>query len=338
MNLDIITPNRAMQLVLDSTGLTVKMRNSCFLIVSKERQVIVNPAKITSIAVTSSCTISTAAIRLALHKNIPIYFLDKYGKVEGRLWSAGFGKWASIRRKQYLFGSYPEATDWVVRLLSLKTQGQIRNLNYLKDRRPSQTYIVEKSLEVLDEGLNKLNGYQGKLIADCRDELMGHEGGMARGYWKCISACLPPEWAFEGRSRQPAVDQFNAGLNYLYGMLYGIVETTLFSAGLDPYQAVLHGDQYNKPTLSFDLIEPFRPWVDRLLIESILQAQLLPEHFLVGKEGECTLSKTGKAYLIPLFNQYLYEQGVFEDKRTRRRNHIYRLAGSLADTLEHLDI
>ncbi|MBW2028434.1 MAG: CRISPR-associated endonuclease Cas1, partial [Deltaproteobacteria bacterium] len=63
---------------------------------------------------------------------------------------------------------------------------------------------------------------------------------------------------FDGRSRRPAKNPFNAVLNYCYGMLYGLVEKACILAGLDPYIGFLHADDYNKKSLVFDLIEPFR--------------------------------------------------------------------------------
>ena len=42
-------------------------------------------------------------------------------------------------------------------------------------------------------------------------------------------------------------------------MLYAVVEGGLFASGLDPHLGILHADEYNKPTLAFDMIEPFRP-------------------------------------------------------------------------------
>ena len=60
---------------------------------------------------------------------------------------------------------------------------------------------------------------------------------------------------FEKRSRRPALDHFNSALNYLYGMTYGVVEGGIFAKGLDPFIGLLHTDQYNEPTLAFDLIE-----------------------------------------------------------------------------------
>ncbi len=62
-------------------------------------------------------------------------------------------------------------------------------------------------------------------------------------------------------------------------MLYTVVEAAIFSVGLDPYLGIWHADQYNKPTLSYDLIEPFRPWMDALLIEQCLDDELTEAMF-----------------------------------------------------------
>ena len=56
----------------------------------------------------------------------------------------------------------------------------------------------------------------------------------------------------------------NAG--YAYGVLYGLVEKACIVAGLDPFVGFLHTDNYNKTSLVFHLIEPFRiktPGIDR---------------------------------------------------------------------------
>ena len=41
-------------------------------------------------------------------------------------------------------------------------------------------------------------------------------------------------------------------------MLYSLVERACIVAGLDPFVGFLHTDNYNKKSLVFDLIEPFR--------------------------------------------------------------------------------
>ena len=62
---------------------------------------------------------------------------------------------------------------------------------------------------------------------------MGLEGSAGRAYVKCLSGQMPEAFRFDGRSRNPARDAFNAMLNYGYGVLYSLVEKACILAGLD---------------------------------------------------------------------------------------------------------
>ena len=55
-------------------------------------------------------------------------------------------------------------------------------------------------------------------------------------------------------------------LNYSYGVLYGRVERLLILAGLDPFIGFFHCDSYKKPSLVYDLIEPFRAIAERTTV------------------------------------------------------------------------
>jgi len=107
--------------------------------------------------------------------------------------------------------------------------------------------------------------------------------------------------------------KFNALINYGYGMLYSKTEQALFAAGLYPHLGILHADEYDRPTLSYDLIEPFRPWLDRLIVENILGAKVTSDCFETIEEG-IYLNNNGKRWLIPEFNQWL-QQPVRWQKR-----------------------
>ena len=86
---------------------------------------------------------------------------------------------------------------------------------------------------------------------------------MPAGPTSASSASSFPRRTFATRSRHPAHDEFNAMLNYGYGVLYSMVEKACILAGLDPFVGFLHTDNYNKKSLVFDLIEPFRILSDR---------------------------------------------------------------------------
>ena len=89
---------------------------------------------------------------------------------------------------------------------------------------------------------------------------------------------MPSVYQFAKRSR-PAEDIFNAALNYLYGMLYHLVQHAILQKGLDPFLPIFHRDEYAARGFVFDYIEGFRPWADRVLIELGLKEKLLSSHF-----------------------------------------------------------
>jgi CRISPR-associated protein Cas1 len=324
-----------MQLVLDTKGITVRKRNGCLQILSKEHERIISPAKISSIAITTHCGLSSSAIRLAIEHRVPIYFIDSMGNVEGQICSASFGHLSTLRRKQVFFYNSPEATNWVINLLKTKCEHQNNHLRWLVRNHPSKLDITESFISRND--LNILQFSKGHQLNNCADVIRGNEGIYSRNYWQTINEILPETWKFKNRNRHPAEDPFNAGINYCYGMLYTYVETALFSVGLDPYLGFFHADQYDKPTLSYDLIEPFRPWADQLLTDLIFTKRIEPTHFEVLKGGVC-ISKTGKSILIPSFHQFFNEKVDFMNGRTTRKNHIYRYAGQLVEILKKFEI
>jgi CRISPR-associated protein Cas1 len=322
-----------MQLVLDTNGIVVKKRNGSFWITTDAQERIINPAKIDSIAVTAACSLTTSAIMLALSHQIPIYFLDRFGAVKGKLADVAFGKLATLRRQQAIFRDRPEATEWVIALFLKKIAGQSDVLEKFMDSHPNPRQLKEV-IEAIRTEKEKMADMKENTLAAIGASLMGMEGSIAKTYWQHLSLILPESFRFVGRSRQPAQDGFNAALNYLYGMLYCVVERAITSAGLDSALGVLHGDQYGKPTLSYDLIEPFRPWIDALLTQEIRGQNVTEAMFDVHNDGSVTLNKTGKQYLIPRFNNFLNEPVLMERKRYPRRNEIFKMTSELADLLE----
>lgn len=119
-------------------------------------------------------------------------------------------------------------------------------------------------------------------------------------------------------------------------MLYTIVEQAIFAAGLDPHLGILHVDQYDAPTLAFDLIEPFRPGVDRLLIEQFMTHKVDPAHFDQRGPG-WYLNSAGKRLFIPLFNDWLEQQTRFQSRQRTIRLHIYQGAADLARQINEFE-
>lgn len=83
------------------------------------------------------------------------------------------------------------------------------------------------------------------------------EAEMARRYWSVLFAAR-----FVRDRDQPGV---NAQLNYGYAVLRAQIARAICASGLHPSVGLHHHNRYNAFCLADDLMEPFRPVVDRIV-------------------------------------------------------------------------
>lgn len=90
-----------------------------------------------------------------------------------------------------------------------------------------------------------------------------YEGRAAAYYWKNV---FPKKFEFfRGREGNPP----NNLLNYGYAILRAIVARGLVSSGLLPTLGIHHHNQYNAYCLADDIMEPYRPFVDLIVLDII---------------------------------------------------------------------
>ena len=87
------------------------------------------------------------------------------------------------------------------------------------------------------------------------------EARAAAYYWRNIFPDIPN--FIRGREEAPP----NNLLNYGYAILRGIVARALVSTGLLPTIGIHHHNRYNAYCLADDIMEPYRPYVDELVIQ-----------------------------------------------------------------------
>jgi CRISPR-associated protein Cas1 len=120
----------------------------------------------------------------------------------------------------------------------------------------SQARLLEERTE-RDWGL-------GPLASRVRSGDAGNlESQAARLYWRAL---------FGDFHRDPEGEGINSCLNYGYAVVRAIVARALCGAGLHPSFGVHHHNRYDAFCLADDLMEPFRPLVDRVV------ARLRDEH------------------------------------------------------------
>ncbi|MCX8143260.1 MAG: type II CRISPR-associated endonuclease Cas1 [Bacteroidia bacterium] len=86
------------------------------------------------------------------------------------------------------------------------------------------------------------------------------EAAAANYYWSNIFPNIP------NFSREQKGEYPNNLLNYGYAILRSVTARALVSAGLFPSFGIYHHNKYNAYCLADDIMEPYRPYVDKLVI------------------------------------------------------------------------
>ena len=287
--------------------------------------------KVNSILITTAAYITTDAIKLAIDNNIDIVFLDSHGEPYGRIWHPKLGSTTLIRRRQLEIYENNEGLELAKEWGLQKLNNQIDMLAKLKKTREEKRLDLDRYVADIERSRDQMQSLRGTVEAR-RQDMLGIEGMASRIYFEAISSIMPEKYRFEGRSRNPAKDEFNAMLNYGYGVLYSLVEKACIIAGLDPYIGFLHTDSYNKKSLVFDIIECFRFYVDEVVV-FLFSKRMVKDEFFEPLEQGIGLSKDGKAALIDALNKSFEEPVKYRGRNIKKRNTIqyecHRIANKL---------
>jgi CRISPR-associated protein Cas1 len=320
-----------MQLVINTYGSYLRKKGNCFLVRNEDQVFEVSVNKVDSILITTAAYLSTDAIKFAVENNIDLVFLDSYGDPYGRVWHSKLGSTTQIRRKQLELYEQAEGLNLAKSWGAQKIDNQVELLKRLKKTRAEKKEELEGSIRDLEESKERLKGLKGT-VEEKRQTILGLEGMAARTYFGVLSSILPEKFRFEARSRNPAKDEFNAMLNYAYGVLYSMVEKACIIAGLDPYIGFIHTDNYNKKSLVFDLIELFRTFADETVVHLFTQRRVKEEYFEKLENG-MSLNKEGKAVLIEALNETFEKTIRYKGRNIKTRNVIQFECHKIANKL-----
>lgn len=320
-----------MQLVINTYGSYLQKNGDCFKVKTDEKVFEISCKKVSSILISTAAYVTTDAIKMAMENNIDIVFIDDFGDPYGRVWHPKLGSTTLIRRKQLEIAETEKGLRLALEWVKTKFNNQIDFLKKLRQTRPHKSAEITSYIDKLQNALNGLDALSGT-IEESRGTIMGIEGSGGRIYFEALSSLMPDRFKFDGRSRNPAKDEFNALLNYSYGVLYSKVEKACIIAGLDPYVGFIHTDHYNKKSLIFDLIENYRIWADEVVVNLFASRKVKVEHFDKIPNG-LTLNKEGKAVLLTDFNFFMDESIRYRGRNIKRDNIIqfdcHRIANSL---------
>lgn len=294
----------------------------------------ISTRQVKSISLGKGARISSDAIMLAIEHEIDVLFIDPLGQPQGRVWSQRYGSIANIRKNQVFFGRSKQAVLWIKDIILQKMHNQTALLTTLKTKGSATTTLKSNSISKIEQLSEKVTTLEGSLVAQIADKLRGLEGNASKIYFNGIAHLIPESYFFEKRTRNPAQDMFNSLLNYALGMLYGKIEGALIKAGIDPYLGILHRNEYNRPVLVYDAIEPFRVWAEQVVVNLCLQ-QIIYRDFFTITGTSFQLGSEGKRILIQCMQDYLDEIIGWRGKSRTRSTHIDLFAQDMAQMFKN---
>lgn len=143
--------------------------------------------------------------------------------------------------------------------------------------------IIQAKIKNQGKLLKNLYGEDEELIAISKKVKSGDfenmEGFASRRYWQKL-------FADQQFVRDRSKDDQNKLLNYGYTVLRAITARAVCSAGLHPSIGVHHHNRYNAYCLADDLMEPFRPIVDKAVVQIVREKG---KNIELNKEIKATL-------------------------------------------------
>lgn len=143
---------------------------------------------------------------------------------------------------------------------------------------------IANQATVLRETVNAETGCMHTWVKEVRSgDPDNHEGRAAAYYWKSLFGHIT------GFNRERTGVSPNNLLNYGYAILRAVIARALVSSGLLPTLGIHHHNRYNAYCLADDIMEPYRPYIDRLVFD------------IVKRHGENTeLTREIKAELLTI--------------------------------------
>lgn len=253
---------------------------------------------IDTIVVSSGVDVSTPLLVRCADDGRLVAFISRFGKpravVEGP-----FGGRGKLRQQQYAMHAHQPQRS---RMGAAIVRGKIQLMEWAL-RQWARDLDGEQAQDLRDRARRLELDRELAAAGTTREVLLGIEGQATRTYFDGLGVALRG-WNWAGRHRRPATDPVNATLSFLYGMARIAVHGGIHVAGLDPYCGFLHGDAEAQPALVLDLMEEFRPGVDRFVVGLFNKRQLRSGHFDNDALGGTSLNSEGRGIVMDAWHAH----------------------------------
>ncbi len=268
-----------------------------------------------SIIIDANVSITSGAFSLIRKYEIMVYWHD-YQEIGMFLLPQYNNGMANVRKNQYLAVHDHRGFEISKSIVIQSCKNRLITIKKIGKNKNDLNKPIKKTTKKITKYLSDLETLESVNIADVRDTLMGIEANITKKYYEILRKILKKyEWEFGPRSRRPALDKFNALLNYGYAILKSQITQFIVVSGLDLYAGFLHVDRSGRESLVLDLMEEFRQIiVDETILELIMDDKLIEDK--INAEDEIELKDEEKQLLInALFSKLDEKHGKTTLKR-----------------------
>jgi len=265
-------------LIVDDFGAVLRKKKKRILVITDDKKEEIPFKSVRDVIVSGKISISSELIKALAKSGVDLLFTTPMGKPVARVVNARAGGTAGNRYEQYKSLEDSRGVKIARSTILGKIRNQMSNIRYYSKSRRMNDVISTKLYDIyttIKEKYEQLQNEEFEGLEVARKKILAYEGECANYYWDGIKLALD-DWNFEGRD-QKSSDPVNLSLNICYNLLMGQTWKYTLKFGLDPFMGYLHVDRPGKLSLVFDLMEPFRPMVDRFVISFL--KKLTPAYF-----------------------------------------------------------
>lgn len=287
-----------MKIVINEFGTKISVKEDTLLITNKNKKETIPLNCISEIVISNACLLSSDLLYKCINNNIYFSFIDKYGNPYLYIENLNNACSPILKRKQLLLNKCELGVKIIKNTVLQKLKNRQLHLNEIaKNRDNDKRQDIKNSIKNIQRYIELLEKLDSNKVSDIREIVQSYEGNAGRVYFKQISNLLKSKYKFEGRSFNPSKDFYNCMLNYSYGVMYGKINEYCILARLDSYIGIMHSDIYNKPTLTYDLIEPYRYYCEKTVFKLFSKSMVKDNMFSVIQNGYY-LNEDGKKLLL----------------------------------------
>jgi len=305
-------------LYIDRKGLHIRLDGNALAFYAngeREGTAPINPLK--RVIVVGNITLESPVLHRLSAEGVSMIFLSGRrlrfcGMLHGRLHNNGI-----LRLRQYEKSLSDFCIEYSKEIVSKKLAAQLALMQDAVNIRTDLRFDLTGTAVIIGQTITKLDNPTLETAT-----LMGLEGGASAAYFKAYIKLFADSLKFYKRTRRPPEDPVNAMLSLCYTLLHFEAVREIETIGLDPTIGFYHKFEYGRESLACDLVETYRPVVDRFVWRLFSERTFRDRDFAFEEERPgCYLKKESRKVFYPLYEEWAQaiRTGLVEDVRALAR-------------------